>query len=83
MTYKRMYYSVSIDKRKAYYKAYYQQNKERYKQRYTKQKIKLKEHEPSDETNDHKTTLSIMSKLKFEIIYLFIWPIMITYENKN
>jgi len=44
MTYKIMYYLVSIDKRKAYYKAYYQQNKERYKQRYSEQKLKPKEH---------------------------------------
>ena len=75
MTYKRMYYSVSIDKRKAYYKAYYQQNKEIYKQRCSEQKLKLKEHEPSDETNEtneHKRTLSITSKLYFEIIYLSI-----------
>ena len=75
MTYKRMHYLVSIDKREAYYKAYYQQNQERYKQRCSEQKINLKEHEPSDETNEtheHKRTLSITSKLYFEIIYLFI-----------
>ena len=63
MTYKRMYYLVSIDKRKAYYKTYCQQHKDRYKQRYTEHKLKLKEHEPSNETNEHKKTLSIMSKL--------------------
>jgi hypothetical protein len=40
MTYKRMYYVVSIDKRKAYYKAYYKQNKGIYKHRDTEQKIK-------------------------------------------
>ena len=34
MTYKRMYYLESIDKRKEYYKTYYQQNKDRHKQRY-------------------------------------------------
>ena len=62
MTYKSMYYLVSIDKRKAYYKAYYQQTKDRYKHTYTAQKIKLKEHEPSDETNEHNKTLSIMSE---------------------
>ena len=62
-TYKRMYYLVSIDKRKAYYKEYYQQNKERYKQRYSGQKLKLKEHEPSNESNELTTTLSILSKL--------------------
>ena len=63
MTYKRMYYLVSIDKRKAHYKTYYQQNKERYRQRYSEQKLKLKEHEQSNETNEHKTTLNIISKL--------------------
>jgi len=63
MTYKIMYYLVSIDKRKAYYKTYYQQNKEIYKQRYTEQKIKLKENEPSVETNEHNKPLSIMSKV--------------------
>ena len=57
MTYKRMYYVVNIDKRKAYYKTYSLQNKERYRQRYTEQKLKLKEQEPSNETNEHKTTL--------------------------
>jgi len=58
-----MYYLVSVDKRKAYYKSYYQQNKERYKQRYAEQKLKLKENEPSIETNEHNKPLSIMSKL--------------------
>ena len=82
MTYKRRYCLVSIDKRKAYYKAYYQQNKESYKQRYTKQKLKLKEHEPSNETIEHKTTLSIMSKLKFEIMYGFIRFLKIYTDKK-
>ena len=63
MTYKRMYYLVSIDKRKAYYKAYYQQNKERYIQMYAEQKVKLKENEPSDENHQHNKTLSLMGKL--------------------
>ena len=45
MTYKRMYYLISIDKRKEYYKNYYQQNKEKYKQRYEQNKLKLKEHD--------------------------------------
>ena len=58
-----MYYLVSIDTRTAYYKASYQQKKERYKPRYAEQELKLKEHEPSDETNEQKKTLSIMSKL--------------------
>ena len=62
MTYTRMYYSVSIDKRKASYKAYYQHNKERYKHMYTEQKLKLKEHEASDETDEHKKTLSTISE---------------------
>ena len=53
MTYERMHYLVSIDKRKAHYKTYYQQNKERSKQRYTEPKLKLKENEPSVETNEH------------------------------
>ena len=69
MTYKTMYYSISIDNRTPYYKAYYQQDKEIYKQRYTEQELKLKEHEPSNETFEHKKTLSITSKLKCEIIY--------------
>ena len=43
MTYKRMYYIVSMFKRKAYYETYYQQNKDRYKQRYEEQKSKLQE----------------------------------------
>ena len=63
MTYQRMYYLVSIDKRNAYCKAYHQQNKERQKQIYAEQKLKLKEHEPTDEANEHSKTLSIMSKL--------------------
>ena len=63
MTYKRMYYLVSIDKRKTYYKTYYQQHKERYKQWYTEQKLKLKENAPSIESNEHNKPLSIMSKL--------------------
>ena len=58
-----MYYVVSIDKRRAYYKAYYQQNKERYKHTYTEHKLKLKEHEPINETNEHETTLNIISTL--------------------
>ena len=41
MTYKRMCYLVSIDKRTAYYKADYQQYKDRYKQRYEQHKLKL------------------------------------------
>ena len=63
MTYKRMYYLVSIAKRKAYYKTYYKQNKERYTQRYTVQKLKLKGNEPSVEINEHNKPLSVMSKL--------------------
>ena len=43
MTYKRMYYLVSIDKGKEYYKTYYQHNKYRHKRRYIKQKLKIKE----------------------------------------
>ena len=70
MTYKSIYDLVSIDKRRAYYKTYYQQTKERYKQRHT-ETIKLKEHEPSSETNAHNKKLSIMSKLQFQITYLF------------
>ena len=38
-----MYYLISIDKRREYYKNYYQQNKDRYKQRSGQKKIKLKE----------------------------------------
>ena len=45
MTYKRVYYLVSIDKRKEYYKTYYQQNKDRYKQRYIEHTLKIKEDE--------------------------------------
>ena len=63
MTYKRMYYLVSIAKRKAYYKTYYKQHKGIYKQRYTVQKLKLKENEPSVEINEHNKPLSIISKL--------------------
>ena len=58
-----MYYLVSIDNRKAYYKSHYQQHKEIYKQRYTEQKLKLTENEPSIESNEHNKPLSIMSKL--------------------
>ena len=43
MGYKRMYYLISIDKRKEYYKSYYQLNKNRYKERYEQHKLKLKE----------------------------------------
>ena len=63
MTYKRMYYLVSIDKIMAYYKTYYQQNKERYKQRYAEQKLKLHENEASVESNDHNKPLSAFSKV--------------------
>jgi hypothetical protein len=63
MEYKRMHYLVRIDRRKASYKTYYQQRKETYKQRYTEPKIKLKENEPSVETNEHNKALSILSKL--------------------
>ena len=63
MTYNRVYYLVSIDKRKAYYKSYYQHNKDRCKQRYTEQKLKLKGNEPSIESSEHNTPSSIMSKL--------------------
>jgi len=63
-----MYYLVSTDKRKAYFKAYYQQTKEIYKQRYTEQKFKLKENEPSVETNEHNETLSILSKSLIPLI---------------
>ena len=41
MAYKRMYYLVSIDKIREYYKTYYQQDKDRYKQRYIEQDLKL------------------------------------------
>ena len=60
---KRMYYSVSIDKTKAYYKTYYQQNKERYKQRHTERKLKLKDNEASVDSNEHNILLSEISKL--------------------
>ena len=63
MAYKRMYYLISIDKRKEYYKNYYQQNKDRYKQRYEQKKIKLKE--------EHNDIEHIKSKLWFAIAYLF------------
>ena len=63
MTHKRMYYLVSIDKRKAYYKTYYQRNKTTYKQRCTEQKLKLKENEPSVESNENNKPLSVLSKL--------------------
>ena len=43
MGYKRMYYLISIDKRKEYYKSYYQLNKNRYKERYEQNNLKLKE----------------------------------------
>ena len=63
MTYKRMYYLVSLDERKAYYKTYYQLNKERYKQRYAELKLKLKGNEPSVESNENNKPLSVMSKV--------------------
>ena len=56
MTYKRMYYSVSIDKRKEYDETYYQQNKYRYKQRYMEHKLEIKEYEASVEQNEHNKT---------------------------
>ena len=72
MTYKRMYYLVSIDKRREYCRTYYQQNKGRYEQIYEEQKPKLKEKGLSVESNEHNKPLSAISKLYFQTIYLFI-----------
>ena len=44
-----MYYLVSSDKRKEYYKTDYQHNKYRYNQIYIEHKLKIKEDEASDE----------------------------------
>ena len=46
-----MYYLVSIDIRKEYYKTYYQHNKNRYKQRCIEQKLRIREDEASVEKN--------------------------------
>ena len=63
MTFKRMYYLVSIDKRREHYTTYYQQNKDRYKQRYEKPKSKIKENGSSVESTEHNKPLSAISKL--------------------
>ena len=59
MTYKRMYYLITIDQRKEYYKTYYQQHKDTYKLRYQQHKLKLK----SNEISENNKELSEISKL--------------------
>ena len=69
MACKRMYYLISLDKRREYYKNYYQQNKDIYKHRYEQNKLQLKEH---DDIEHIKCRLWIVILLSFFKIFVYI-----------